>query len=346
MATHSPQNVGDNSSSCVSSLALSPNGRRSRVGFSGEIEDTRCSGNAEQRRSSASLREAAQHPSKTAPLMLACDMGESNNVRAGIMIIDDVLIVDGANTPTAQAVAEASTRAQAFPRYSSCPDGASVSATTKGSSMSSTSQPLQQLPAIGKQDKICSTTSRRLVRRPEVEHRIGQPLMRVHQAEHASSWDNRHHLAGCENALLPKTKRAYFSRPQSLPELRKELLQKPPALTRPLLRRLDRDETPPTVPTPITADAGPPACPARHIFGGSMKDRDGEVRPWNDRWHTGVHIINDSLHPSHRGGFSTRSLFENAQSQDWRRHQDFETAHGVWKSSRTRRPDPFGPMGV
>lgn len=149
----------------------------------------------------------------------------------------------------------------------------------------------------------------------------------------SSGWNTRHHVSGAENEMLPKPLRAYFSRPQSLPELKAELTKKKHA------------EAPPLT-TFVSADAGPPICPDRHKFGGAMRDRDGEVRPWNDRWHTGIHLINETLHPLHRGGFASKSLFEKAKSQRWRRHLDFEIAHGVWKPIDTDKPLRFPPLGV
>jgi len=77
-----------------------------------------------------------------------------------------------------------------------------------------------------------------------------------------------------------------------------------------------------------------------------MLDCDGEVRPWNDRWSSGVHEINDLLHPSHRVRFATPSVFEMAESQTWRRQQHFEVARGDWKSIHTKRPHRFPPLGV
>ncbi|CAE8599313.1 unnamed protein product, partial [Polarella glacialis] len=112
------------------------------------------------------------------------------------------------------------------------------------------------------------------------------------------------------------------------------------------LEKLDSVEVPPSKPSFITADAGPPVCPARHQIGGSMTDMDKELRPWNDRWSCGMANLNDGLHPLHRAGFATPSLFETAPSQNWRRYQDMEVEHGVWKSIKTKRPCRFPPLGV
>eukprot|EP00930_Biecheleria_cincta_P013133 TRINITY_DN11870_c0_g1_i7.p1 TRINITY_DN11870_c0_g1~~TRINITY_DN11870_c0_g1_i7.p1 ORF type:complete len:292 (+),score=50.06 TRINITY_DN11870_c0_g1_i7:149-1024(+) len=42
-----------------------------------------------------------------------------------------------------------------------------------------------------------------------------------------SSWDERHHLNGSENEAKPKMLRDYFSKPESLPELKQTLTQMP-----------------------------------------------------------------------------------------------------------------------
>lgn len=173
----------------------------------------------------------------------------------------------------------------------------------------------------------------------------GTPQVKVRRPDHSSSWDEHHQLCGTENELLPKKLRAYFSKPaSSLPELKEELRGNRHGST--ISRRLDEPETPLPKPSPISADGGAPTCPERHNFGGVMGDRDGDTRPWNDRWQNGMSKMNDGLHPLHRAYFCQKSLFEDAHSQRWRRFLDFETEHGVWKSIETRRPQRFPPLGV
>lgn len=173
----------------------------------------------------------------------------------------------------------------------------------------------------------------------------GNPDVRMRGPGHRGDWNGRHHLVGYENNLLPKKLRSYFSRPNSLPDLKADLERKG-AQGKAVLRGLGREEPPPPKGMPITADPGGAVCPERHAHGGLMRDRDGEVRPWNDRWSSGIHQINDHLHPLHRAGFARKSIFERAPSQRWRRQQDQEVEHGVWRSESMDRPPRFPPLGV
>lgn len=104
-----------------------------------------------------------------------------------------------------------------------------------------------------------------------------------------TAWDARHHLCDSQNELKPQQLRQYFSRPQSLPELRMEMKKRPNCRSN--LRKLDSEE-PPQVTSVLTADAGPSVCPRRHQQGGEMLDRDGAPMPWNNRWSAGIHILN------------------------------------------------------
>jgi hypothetical protein len=158
-------------------------------------------------------------------------------------------------------------------------------------------------------------------------------------------WDERHHLNGNENELKPKLMRDYFSAPQSLDELKADISQRK-HMTK-ARKMLDEPEPPPpTLPTPISPDASPPVCPGRHTVGGEMPDpRDGQVRPWNDRWSNSVSMVNEGLHPAHRQYFAKKSLYEAAPSQRWRRFLDFESEKGVWRPIDAK-PPRFGPMGV
>jgi len=176
--------------------------------------------------------------------------------------------------------------------------------------------------------------------------KTGRPNNPVSPPSRKEAWDEQHHKIGTENELLPKQMRSYFSRPQSLPELRGELTVRRDGLAKSLVSILDADEVPPTKPPRISADAGAPVCPERHTFGGTMNDRDGSMRPWNDRWQTGIHLINENLHPLHRMAFTQKSLFEASPSQRWRRFLDYEVAHGEWKPIQTKRSNRFPPLGV
>jgi len=159
-------------------------------------------------------------------------------------------------------------------------------------------------------------------------------------------WDERHHLAGVENEMLPKKLRAYFSRPQEFGELKLDL-EKRENMTA-MIKRMEQEEVPPTKPTPITADSGAPTIPTKHVVTacGSMKDRDNEERPWNNRWSQGIGTLNEGVHPLHRQYFSKDSLFTDAPSQRWRRYADVEVAQGVWKPNLGNKPQRFPPIGA
>jgi len=169
--------------------------------------------------------------------------------------------------------------------------------------------------------------------------------------EKRPKWDKRHHVeegAG-ENELKPKSLRNYFSRPQSMTDLRKHISTVPDAKV--MLEHFDGDEVRrgspdhPLTPSWISADADASICPDRHQIGGSMYDRDGWTRQWNNRWHTGLSWHNQKFHSLHRQTFSHKSLFAHSKSQQWRRQNDFEEAPGMWRSADTRKPQMFPPVG-
>mmetsp|Transcript_68544 Transcript_68544/g.107901 ORF Transcript_68544/g.107901 Transcript_68544/m.107901 type:complete len:201 (-) Transcript_68544:49-651(-) len=184
-------------------------------------------------------------------------------------------------------------------------------------------------------------------------------------------WDDRHHLSDSQNELKPRQLRQYFSRPQSLPELRSDISQRPNCKA--VLKKLDADEgdlcpkcqnpylldtlhcrrcgtqraqMPAQPQSFLTADAGPSCCPMRHAQGGDMLDRDGVPCPWNNRWSAGIHILNEQMHPLHRSSFATKSLFETAPSQRWRRHLDVQDEYGEWRPTATTKMPRFQALGV
>ncbi|CAK9027582.1 unnamed protein product [Durusdinium trenchii] len=185
-------------------------------------------------------------------------------------------------------------------------------------------------------------------------------------------WDERHHLCDSQNELKPPQQRQYFSRPQSLPELRSDISRRPNCKS--ILHKLDTDEgdkcpkclnpylldsvhcrrcgtqrqqMPAQAASFLTADAGPSVCPTRHAMGaGSMVDRDGVKCPWNNRWSAGIHILNECMHPLHRSSFATKSLFETAPSQQWRRHLDVQDEFGGWRPTGTSKMPIFSALGV
>lgn len=157
------------------------------------------------------------------------------------------------------------------------------------------------------------------------------------------AWDDRFHVGQVENELLPRRLRAYFSRPSDISQLQEELVRLPNHKA--ILRRLHGEEIPDVAPTKITSDAGPPVLPYRHKLDGSMIDRDGQRRSWNDRHHNSMSLLNDGLHPYHRESFSSPSIFEVSPSQQWRRFLHFEIDHGVWKPIKTVKVDRFAALG-
>jgi len=159
----------------------------------------------------------------------------------------------------------------------------------------------------------------------------------------AEPWDVRHHLQGMPNDVVPKERRTYFSKPQSLAELEVELTNNPASAS--MLKRIQSGDLPGRPRSIISCDAGAPVCPERHVFGGTMLDRDGMGRTWNNRWHTGIAMLNEHCHPDHRTYFTQRSLFERSPSQVYRRFLHQERRPGEWVSIDQRRPAKFPPLG-
>jgi len=162
----------------------------------------------------------------------------------------------------------------------------------------------------------------------------------------AEPWNWRHHHLGMSNDDVPKGRRTYFSKPESLAEL-KEALRSNPSIKNAegILQRLELGDLPQRPRSFITPDAGAPVCPQRHVFGGTMLDRDGMGRTWNSRWSAGIAMINEHCHPDHRTYFTQRSLFERSPSQQYRRFLHQERKPGEWVSIDQRRPARFPPLG-
>eukprot|EP00929_Paragymnodinium_shiwhaense_P103187 TRINITY_DN6650_c0_g1_i2.p2 TRINITY_DN6650_c0_g1~~TRINITY_DN6650_c0_g1_i2.p2 ORF type:complete len:261 (-),score=47.56 TRINITY_DN6650_c0_g1_i2:126-908(-) len=147
-----------------------------------------------------------------------------------------------------------------------------------------------------------------------------------------AGWDTRHALVRDDtNLLFPIRQREMFSHPKPYyvhhgPQGDKALLIK----------------------TNIAADASPPspALRGRHTFSGTMIDRDGNHRQWNERHSTGC-LFGDKMYIAHRPTFGLGpSIFETAPSQSWRRHGDYEVAPGHWRPAAMRRPVQFPPAQV
>lgn len=185
---------------------------------------------------------------------------------------------------------------------------------------------------------------------PPVVDQFGFPCAQRSSILDEDNWDTRHHLNGNENELKPKGMRDYFSSyALEGKALKRELKYNPGTSSAPtsqsLLKSMSLPEVNDRKPSPVCPDAGPPLVPGRHYFGGSMKDRDGQVRLWNDRWHKSIGALNENCHPDHRTYFTQNSLFEESPSQSWRRYLDQEIAHGVWKPIACKKPHKFPPLG-
>lgn len=151
-------------------------------------------------------------------------------------------------------------------------------------------------------------------------------------ATQQSRWNDRHHLSGTENELLPKRQRRYFSYLETEDKLKETLRNNPkfPMVTS-MLERLESEEVVLPHRAPISSDAGPPVLPSKHERGGTMRDHEHEIQPWNERHCQGIGNLNQGMHPLHREYFSQPSLFAIASSQRWRRYADVEIGNGVWK---------------
>lgn len=153
--------------------------------------------------------------------------------------------------------------------------------------------------------------------------------------------------------------RSYFSVPDSMAkakarlnplqsQVEAQLLQKMQELEM-LEKRLEIQKGDPGHPlstTALSTDAPSPVCHARHKLGGSMLNRDGNVRGWNNRFTTGIRQNNDLMHPLHREYFTAASLFDHSAAQRWRRLHHVENSSGVWVSDAIEKPPRFPPMGT
>jgi len=164
-------------------------------------------------------------------------------------------------------------------------------------------------------------------------------------ATHPQDWESRHHLAAVENERKPKGIRDYFSRQQSLPELRDELARR--KCSHSMLKRLAQEEElpPETKSLPNGADVRPSSLPGRHAIDGIMLDRDGEVRQWNDRWHLSMSTdLNELSHPLHREYFDKKAPTQGSPSLQWRRQDDHQVEIGQWRANTTEKAPLFPPV--
>lgn len=187
---------------------------------------------------------------------------------------------------------------------------------------------------------------------PELDE-FGFPQVRGGPASHSRDWNGRHHLHEDRNGTgvvsndeVAFKQRRYFSKAtQSDRELKDELSQV--ANGQSIIRKMDSTDWPslPRQQYPVSPDAGAPVLIEKHKIGGSMRDRDGLIREWDDRWHHCMSPMNEQMHPSHRGTFVRKSFFESSTSQFWRRHEYHQEAPGKWKKHDIKKPPTFGPMG-
>eukprot|EP00929_Paragymnodinium_shiwhaense_P035246 TRINITY_DN19054_c0_g1_i1.p1 TRINITY_DN19054_c0_g1~~TRINITY_DN19054_c0_g1_i1.p1 ORF type:complete len:331 (+),score=50.05 TRINITY_DN19054_c0_g1_i1:66-995(+) len=194
---------------------------------------------------------------------------------------------------------------------------------------------------------------------PEVDTK-GYPVIHASVPEHPGAWDDRHQLhlwggAGSKaddqrpaNDFLPRGTRNVFSKQESMMQLKDHLSTMHDSQGFPSGQGLLKTLSLPEISMPvsrISADASPTMMPEKHFFGGSMLDRDGKVRLWNDRWQLSVADMNEHLHRSHREYFVQKSLYEGAPSQRWRRLDDQQVDYGVWRSANVKKKAMFGPFG-
>jgi Ca2+-binding EF-hand superfamily protein len=167
----------------------------------------------------------------------------------------------------------------------------------------------------------------------------------VRQARHAAVWnETHHHVCGVENVLKPTNQREYFSYVQKPAELKRHLSTSDMQSCKSILKELGKPEPPARKRTPLTCDVDP-ICPDRYVLGGTMHDRDGMLRTWNERWSSTMSMLNDGCHPDHRSYFTQHSVFEESTAQRWRRFLDQEVTHGVWRPIATKKRHLFPPLG-
>jgi len=169
----------------------------------------------------------------------------------------------------------------------------------------------------------------------------GFPIWRSQLNSSRADWNDRHHLSGTENELLPKRLRRYFSVPSDINHLKAQLQEGdlPRGVYQPqdLLRNYRLPDLPQPPRSPITADTGAPLCPGRYVPGGTMRDREGKPQPWDDKFHfgTALHSLpyqKEAPPQSTRGSDSGKST-----GQRWRRGPESEALAGAWKPSANQK---------
>lgn len=184
--------------------------------------------------------------------------------------------------------------------------------------------------------------------------RQGYPLIQVFPPDHKEDWDERHQLlvwvkgqrgdrAGRkvgdirpDNQLLPKDARTWCGPPNATTQSELPKLQEHLGTLRHGPKMMARMQPPPHPPTELRHQPGTPmklvgwaadvqnsrervsdnAGPTeKYKFGGTMSDRDGKVRLWNERWHKDMASMNEGLHKSHRQYFVQQSLYNALEKQ-------------------------------
>lgn len=181
-------------------------------------------------------------------------------------------------------------------------------------------------------------------------------------SETRGKWNPSHQYVVMNNDTLPKGQRSYFSRSPPLEEVIESLKKqkkKRPATTS-LIRAYSEPEVRPgSRGHPLTssllsadADLGvlhETRSSSSALFGGSMVDRDGDLRGWNNRHQYTASASSHIMAPAHRHYFTGNSIYDDEVamngSQVWRRGQSYAIAPGQWRPIGTKKANPLGPIG-
>jgi hypothetical protein len=187
--------------------------------------------------------------------------------------------------------------------------------------------------------------------------RIRTPTKVKRKKRSPPPWDKRHQLGPMENAAKHPSLRDYFATHETLDELKENLrLDKKRPGTASLLAGLAEKEDQrgswghPQTLSPLSADAELGALHQMRnshgpSLGGSMADRDDNIRGWNNRFHSSPSNHDRLWHRTQREYFGNRSTFVDLPSQQWRRQVEYEVEPGIWRSTQTSKPTPLGPLG-
>jgi len=99
-------------------------------------------------------------------------------------------------------------------------------------------------------------------------------------------WDRRITTANM-NEVLPVGQRSYFTRHHSLPELKHHYETHRGFKQH---RRAACHTPDPKRKSPVLSNAAESTLPGRHVVGGTMRSKTGEVKTWLDRWQDPVYL--------------------------------------------------------